>query len=411
MAHHSTQTDVAIVGAGPYGLSLASHLSAAGVDHRIFGKPMQNWRERMPRGMHLKSDGFASTLYHPEAGFTLGDYCQHRNLPYRSTGLPVPLDTFNGYGMDFQARAVPELEPYDVVSIDSCDTWFHLTLGDGERVAAKRVIVATGVSYLEHVAPLLGRLPREFVTHASAHPDPAVFKGREIAVLGAGASALDFAGLAHEAGAAVQVYARTPVIHFHNPPKAHRTWSDRLRAPMTGLGPGWRSWLCTEAPLLFHKMPRDFRLLVVRRHLGAAPGWVIKEKVVGKVPLHLSHSLMGADIRENRVRLQFRTPDGGDHFCVADHVVAGTGYAADLDKLPFLTDSLRARIARVGVAPALDTHFQSSVRGLYFVGPLAAPSFGPLLRFVYGGGFTCRRLMKHLPKAIRSHARAVAIPA
>ena len=46
-------TDVAIVGAGPYGLSLAAHLSAAGVSYRHFGVPMNLWRTAMPRGMYL----------------------------------------------------------------------------------------------------------------------------------------------------------------------------------------------------------------------------------------------------------------------------------------------------------------------------------------------------------------------
>ena len=47
--------DVAIIGAGPYGLSVAAHLNALGVDYRIFGKPMQLWRDHMPPGMRLKS--------------------------------------------------------------------------------------------------------------------------------------------------------------------------------------------------------------------------------------------------------------------------------------------------------------------------------------------------------------------
>ena len=51
-------TDVAIIGAGPYGLSIAAHLCDAGVPFLIFGEPMKNWRTRMPKGMHLKSDGF-----------------------------------------------------------------------------------------------------------------------------------------------------------------------------------------------------------------------------------------------------------------------------------------------------------------------------------------------------------------
>src|SRR5213079_230240 len=48
--------DVAIVGAGPYGLSAAAHLRAAnGLDVRVFGEPMSFWERHMPKGMLLRS--------------------------------------------------------------------------------------------------------------------------------------------------------------------------------------------------------------------------------------------------------------------------------------------------------------------------------------------------------------------
>ena len=47
--------DVAIVGAGPYGLSIAAHLRVAGVTFRIFGRPMQTWRYHMPDGNAAES--------------------------------------------------------------------------------------------------------------------------------------------------------------------------------------------------------------------------------------------------------------------------------------------------------------------------------------------------------------------
>jgi cation diffusion facilitator CzcD-associated flavoprotein CzcO len=47
--------EIAIIGAGPYGLSIAAHLRAAGLDFRIFGSPMQTWIEHMPRGARKMS--------------------------------------------------------------------------------------------------------------------------------------------------------------------------------------------------------------------------------------------------------------------------------------------------------------------------------------------------------------------
>jgi len=33
--------DIAVIGAGPYGLSAGAHLKASGVNVRVFGEPMQ----------------------------------------------------------------------------------------------------------------------------------------------------------------------------------------------------------------------------------------------------------------------------------------------------------------------------------------------------------------------------------
>ena len=106
----TNSTDIAIIGAGPYGLSLAAHLKAQGQDFRIFGDPMVMWRNRMPKGMRLKSEGFASSLYDPGATFTLARYCADNDLPYADVGLPVRLETFTQYGLEFQRRFVAQVE-------------------------------------------------------------------------------------------------------------------------------------------------------------------------------------------------------------------------------------------------------------------------------------------------------------
>src|SRR5579875_2908849 len=137
--------DSLIIGAGPYGLSLATYLRASGVSFRIVGDPMAPWRTAMPKGMYLKSEGFASTLYDPEARFTLQAYCSERGLPYADTGMPVPVETFTAYGEAFQQRLVPELEKRMVVRLEQVHGGFRATCADGGTIYARNVVVASGI--------------------------------------------------------------------------------------------------------------------------------------------------------------------------------------------------------------------------------------------------------------------------
>lgn len=395
----SQMTDVAIIGPGPYGLSLAAHLKARGVEVRVFGRPMETWLTQMPQDMRLKSEGFASSLYDPGGTFTLREYCRGAGLPYADLGLPVPLSTFASYGLEFQKRFVPELEKKLVSSLIPSATGFEIGLEDGEVAEARRVVVAVGISHFQNVPPVLSSLPEEFVTHSSRHRTFDRFKGREVIVVGAGASALDVAAALHQAGASARVIARDRQIHFHEPPgPSPRSLLERIQAPMTGLGPGWRSFLCTEAPLLFHKMPEKFRVEVVRRHLGPAGGWFIKQQVVGNVGLHPGLKIAHASMQNDRVHLQVENGDGVARTMSADHVIAATGYQVDLRRVGFLNSDVWMGIRSVGRAPVLSAKFESSIPGLYFIGAASAISFGPLVRFAYGAHFTARHLSKHLAR-------------
>jgi pyruvate/2-oxoglutarate dehydrogenase complex dihydrolipoamide dehydrogenase (E3) component len=154
--------------------------------------------------------------------------------------------------------------------------------------------------------------------------------------------------------------------------------------------------LYTEVPGLFRHLPEELRLRIVRRHLGPAPGWPMKERVAGKIPMRMGVSDLAAEIKGGKVRLTFTNADGGCGEVVADHVVAATGYRVDVERLGLLHDDLRSRIRAVENTPVLSANFESSVPGLYFVGIAAANSFGPMMRFAFGAAYTARKLARHL---------------
>src|SRR5271166_5376503 len=208
----------AIVGAGPYGLSIAAHFRRSGIAFRIFGRPMDSWKEHMPKGMMLKSDGFASNIYDPGGEYTLKQFCADRGIAYGDAGVPVSLDTFTSYGLAFRDRMVPGLEDKLVVGLVRAPEGFVLQLDTGETVKARRVVLAVGITHFKHTPENLAHLPEEFVTHSYQHHDLEPFRGRDVTVLGGGASAIDLAGLLQEAGARVRLVARASSLKFHTTP-------------------------------------------------------------------------------------------------------------------------------------------------------------------------------------------------
>src|SRR5271170_2597104 len=243
--------DTAIIGAGPYGLSIAAHFRRHGIPFRIFGRLMDSWRAHMPKGMCLKSDGFASNIYDPDGEFTLSRFCAEQGIEYSDSGIPVRLDTFSAYGLAFKERMVPELEDKLVTSLDRSRDGFRLGLDSGETLTAHRVVLAVGITHFEHLPSALANLPPEFLSHSFRHHDLKPFRGRSVVVIGGGSSATDLAGLLHEAGADVQLVSRRTSLKFHGAPQVGKPRSlwQKIQRPQSGIGPGWRLRFFADAPM------------------------------------------------------------------------------------------------------------------------------------------------------------------
>ena len=211
-----------VIGAGPYGLAVAAHLRASGVPVRVFGEVMTTWRDHMPAGMFLKSAPFASSISAPVPGFTLAAFCARSGLPALGEDEPVPIDLFIRYGQWFAEQLVPGIEPRQVRRLERGPRGFELTLDDGEELATDTVVMANGVIDFAYVpgelADGMPKGPANAVSHSSQHHDLSKFAGQDVAVIGAGQSALESAALLHEAGARVQVLTRGQA-RFGSPPK------------------------------------------------------------------------------------------------------------------------------------------------------------------------------------------------
>ncbi len=380
------RAQVAVLGAGPYGLAAAGALRAHGVDVTVNGQPMSFWA-RMPRGMLLRSPYVASSIGDPTGPFSLDAYSSATGTPIRR---PIPLRLFSEYGRWVQREAVPDLDTREVTRVDRADGAFRLELEDGDELTATRLIVAAGIGTFPRIpAPFRG-LPADRVSHASDHPDLGVFAGRRVLVIGAGQSALESAALMAESGAEVQIAARAATVHWLRPVTS---WPRRLGPVSTFLyapaevGPPLMSRL-VEVPQVLSRLGETTRHRVDRRSIRPAGATWLRDRVLGSIPISLGREVLTAEAGTEGVTVSFHD---GEQVTV-DHVLLGTGYRVDLARYPFLSADLLGRIRQAHGYPVLGAGFESSVPGLHFVGAPAAWRYGPLMRFVAGTAFTVREI-------------------
>lgn len=379
-----TDTDVAIVGAGPYGLSAAAHLRGAGVDVHVLGDPMSFWRS-MPAGMLLRSSWTATSIADYRGPVSLDAFCAATGT---SVGRPVPLSRFIEYGTWVAERIAPDVDRRPVETIDADGTGFQLVVAGGERLRARRVVIAAGIKPFPNWPTFAARLAPGLASHTGDHQDLSRFSGATVLVVGGGQSALESAALLHESGAKAEVVVRADHLNWLHGGKYQRKLgrlSPLLYAP-TDVGPMGLSRL-VAAPDLFRRLPRRVQNPLAYRSIRpAGAAWLGAR--LQNVSITMAHEVVSATGWGGGVRVTFGNGDER----IADHLLLGTGYRVDITRYSFLAPSLFGRIRRVNGYPVLRRGLESSVTGLYFLGAPAAFSFGPIMRFVSGGWYAGRAL-------------------
>ncbi len=399
--------DLVVVGAGPYGLSIAAHAASAGLGVRVLGRPMASWRDHMPEGMYLKSEPWSSNLSAPGGRHTLAAYCAGRGMA-ADHGSPLPIDVFSSYGMWFARNAVPEVEEVTVTEVSPQGEGFLVRTAEGPPLLARTVALAVGVMPFVHLPEPLRGLPPGHCSHSSGHRDLTRFAGREVAVIGAGQAALETAALLAENGARPCLVARRSRLNWNTVPQPlERPVLRALREPHSGLGTGWRSWVWSELPWAVRRLPAPTRERIAATALGPAGAWWLRDRFERSVPVLLGHRLHRAAAVGERTRLGLTTASGESVVLDVAHVVAATGFTPHMGRLELLDARLRAALTTVGGGgtPELSAGFESSWPGLFFAGLLTAPSFGPSMRFVHGAGFTAGRLVNGVRKRLGGAVR------
>jgi cation diffusion facilitator CzcD-associated flavoprotein CzcO len=372
-----------IIGAGPYGLSAAAHLRGRRLPVLVVGKPMEFWAN-MPAGMYLKSPWSASSLSDPRGTLSLDRFSQ---LVKAAPAEPIPLGYFLEYARWFARHAVPDVDETSVRRLSRKGATFRLELGDGRLVDTGRVVVAVGIHPFAHVPDFAGSLPSGLASHSGAHHDFSSFFGRTVVVVGSGQSALECAALLNEAGARVELIARGPVHWVNRKLYDLPGPARRIFYPPTDVGPPGINWL-VAFPLLMRHVPVRLRAAMHRRTVRPAGAKWLRPRVEGRVRITPNTAVIRADRWGEGVRLQLS--DGTTR--EVDHLLMGTGYRPDIERMAFIDPSLRRLVQTRNGFPILNRWFESSVPGLHFVGGAAGHSFGPLCNFVAGAGVAARQI-------------------
>jgi len=388
--------EVVVIGSGPYGLSAAAHLKAKGMDVRVFGRPMEFWAKKMPSGMLLRSPRVASNISDPSRQFTLDAY-------ERAAGIapiaPVALETFIGYGQWFQSQLLPDLDEREITSVRRIDGSFAITLENGGNFRAERVVVAAGVEPFQKIPAVFAELPPTQVSHCYQGCDVGAFRGRRVAVIGAGQSALESAALLDERGAKVELIAKIRELRWIGQhPWLHRLGplSSMLYSPHD-VGPAGISRL-VAAPNVVRQIPLGLRDKIRTRAVRPAGSRWLPARLSG-VQLTTGRFVTEANCRKDEIELKL---DDGSRRRV-DHVLLGTGYTVDIGRYRFLSADVLRQVSVMDGYPRLRSGFASSVSGLHFTGATAARTFGPLLYFVAGTEFASRELTTRIEKTRRQH--------
>ena len=397
-AHSSSSTttyDSVVVGAGPYGLAAAAHLRKQGLNVKIFGRPFELWREHMPQGMLLRSHWWANTISAPKHRYTFEQFLQESTL-YDKV-YPTPIEAYIAYGLWFQQRAVPDVDETYVSSIERDEHGFILTLADERIIRSQTVVMAIGLQYYALRPSAYAHFAPELVSHSVDHKDLSRFAGKTVIVVGGGQSATEGAALLNEAGAKVHIVVRRRILWLGPDRSEGRTLWQQLKAPRARIAPGWKTLILERLPYLFSRFPQERKDRYMRSHHQASANDWLWDRINGKVAQHIGQQI--TQITRVDEGLTVTLSDGTQ--LQAAHVMYATGYAVDISRLPMLTPSLLQRIDTDEGTPHLNSWFECSVPGLYFIGFTSLRIFGPLYRFVFGNGPAAQRITRSIASKLR----------
>ncbi|MEQ9618768.1 MAG: NAD(P)-binding domain-containing protein [Deltaproteobacteria bacterium] len=367
---NTKHVDLLIIGAGPFGLSMASYGEHHGIDYLVVGKPMSFWKENMPEGMYLRSG--CEWHLDPQGVHTIDKYLEARNLE-RKDVEPLSLDFYLGYAEWFQERINADILNTMVKRLDSLDDEkqrFSATLDNGNTLTAKNVLLAVGFKNFRNLPPELTEIiPDDRYTHTCDLVEFDYLRGKRCLVIGGRQSAYEWAALVNENGA-----SEVHVSHRHETPDFTRSEWNWVYTHLDAM---------TADPEGHINMPAHKRQALDKRfwtegRLKLEP-WLKKRVDVESVKIWPESEIKACEkLPDGELEVEF---DSGDRIAV-DHVILATGYKVNIENVPFLkAGNVLERLRIQEGYPVLDAHLQTSVPGLFATSMMATRDFGLFFAF------------------------------
>jgi len=360
------QTDLLVIGAGPYAYSAAAYARDNGIATRILGLPMAFWREHMPADMFLRSgpdwhlDGSGVDTF--EAFF------EDRGLDPADHD-PIPIAVFLDYTEWFAERKGLAVEERMVAGLTRNNGEFRAEMDDGGMITAARVLAAPGIAHYAALPDWYDAVPADRRSHSSELIRFEGLAGARVVIVGGRQSAYEWAALLCDHGA-----ERVDVVHRHDTPDFARvSWAfvnDYVEQTLATRG-WWRQLPKAKQTEIASRFWQVGRLTLEH--------WLVPRLDPDVVHRHPRCEVVSVDAAPGGVRLTLSDGEAVE----ADHVVFASGYRADLARVPYLAGVLD-QISVTDGFPDLSEGFETSLPGLYVVGFSATRDFGPFYGFTKG---------------------------
>lgn len=374
--------DLLIIGAGPYGLTTSGFAKSLGLDFEIVGMPMSFWREHVPKGLLLRTG--KDEHFDVECIHTMDAFFDECGASEEET-TPLPVSRYLDYSDWFiKKKSLSIINDY-VRDLSQLEKGFLAQMAGGRKITAKNVAVAVGMADSKFIPKNLSAIiPEGRYSHSSDYGDFNQFNNKSVLIIGGRQSAFETAALIAEEGASAHVVCRHPTPTFTH---CDFSFMHEFIANIEANPTWYKNLGVYEKQQWNNKAFEEGRLKLEY--------WLEPRLKTGNVQISDNANLINVEPFNNQMHAVL----DNQKTITCDHIIFATGFKPDIHRLSFLNRGglLNTLNIQEG-SPVLDKRFQSSQKGLYFIGMFSMADFGYSFGFGTGALAAAKLLLSDMAR-------------